>query len=181
MTLPATALRPLTRPDEPLWATTFCVLDLETTGTGALDALRDATPLHRCSDPARCRGCALPGHAPCSDPGAVRRIATALAGVPGALLDALRARPARLAAAGRFEEAAEARERAALLERTLVRQAQARALAEAGEVVVAAGGRVLVLSSGSAALPGPAETAEARVLHAAAARGACCRAAARGP
>ena len=70
----------------------------------------------------------------------------------GALVDdsepvfgALEQRMHRLARAGRFEEAAEVRDRAGLLARSLARAAEARALVDAGDIVIGVGARALLI------------------------------------
>lgn len=119
-----------------------------------LEALRDSGPLHRCAQPARCKGCAFSEMSRCVgvDDGAhrteLRRAARALAGEHGLVLAPLAEKMLRLAAAERFEEAADLRERAERLERSLHRCQAARALVEAGDVVLELGGRLLLVRSG---------------------------------
>ncbi len=119
-----------------------------------IDALRDATRLHRCTDPRRCRECPFATIGSCSGPDRRKLVAEIRTIVAGALQDPDRlARPiatrmARLAHEERYEEAAEVRDRGALLERTLSRALQAGALIRAGDVVVALGERALLIRAG---------------------------------
>jgi DNA polymerase III subunit epsilon len=116
------------------------------------DAIESAVPLRRCSsDPRRAArtGPCAPAQlgvaaCPCAsdlDPAAYRASAVApvldaLAGDPTALLAPLRVRLVALAAAQRFEEAAELRDRAAALSRALRRQRQLDALRRAGTMTL---------------------------------------------
>ena len=101
-----------------------------------MDAARDALTIHRCSTPARCHGCVFSQMGRCSglDPARhtedIRRLAVALEFDPNGLLEPVLARMKTLAGAERFEEAAEVRERGALLERTLVHRLEHAALGE---------------------------------------------------
>lgn len=119
-----------------------------------IDAMQDAVRIHRCTDPARCKGCAFSDLGTCAgeDPSAHRRellvAARAVCGEHSPLLDGLTRRMGMLTAQERFEEAAELRDRAAALERHLVRGSEVRALIEAGEVILRAEGRVLLLRRG---------------------------------
>jgi DNA polymerase III subunit epsilon len=119
-----------------------------------IDALRDVSRLHRCNDPNKCSGCVFSQMKTCvgTDRHAhkeeVRVSATALTSDPTALLDALERRMKRLAVAERFEEAAEVRARAEFMERALIRGAEVDALKVAGEVVLAAGDRAVLLRDG---------------------------------
>jgi DNA polymerase-3 subunit epsilon len=119
-----------------------------------IDAFRDALSLHRCSRPERCGGCAFSELGKCSgtDPPAhrrqVARLAMALQTEPDLLLAPLVTRMARLAAQERFEEAAELRDRGALLERTVHRHLETQALLDAAEIVVTSGGRAFLLRGG---------------------------------
>ncbi|MDP9226581.1 MAG: UvrB/UvrC motif-containing protein, partial [Actinomycetota bacterium] len=119
-----------------------------------IDTFRDALALHRCSRPERCRGCAFGEMGTCAgtDPAAHRREMAALAASvltePDRILDPLLQRMHKLASQERFEEAAELRERAAVLERLLHRDLETRALVDAGDVVVASGGRAILLRAG---------------------------------
>jgi hypothetical protein len=60
-----------------------------------------------------------------------------------------------LARQERFEEAAEVRDRGALLERTLCRESELRALLDAGEVVIAHEGRAHLIRNGQLAASAP--------------------------
>jgi DNA polymerase-3 subunit epsilon len=116
-----------------------------------LEALRDGTNLHRCTDPARCRGCAFSELASCSwtnDSARAREtraVAVAMIGHPDDVYEALTLRMQALAARERFEEAAEVRERGAALQRAITRDAELRALLHAEDVVVRVGTRVLLI------------------------------------
>jgi DNA polymerase III subunit epsilon len=119
-----------------------------------IDALRDTSRLHRCTDPNRCRGCAFFEMNTCvgSDrrrhKEEVRRAATALTYDPGPLMDALERRMQRLAQFERFEEAAELRARASFMERALVGGAEVESLLQAREFVLATHDRVLLFRNG---------------------------------
>jgi DNA polymerase-3 subunit epsilon len=119
-----------------------------------IDAFRDALALHRCSQPERCRGCAFAELRTCTgtDAGAHRRqiatLAVALQTEPGLLLGPLAARMLHLATQERYEEAAELRDRGALLERSVHRHLEAQALLDAAEIVVRSGGRAFLLREG---------------------------------
>jgi DNA polymerase-3 subunit epsilon len=116
-----------------------------------MDALRDAARIHRCTDPRRCEGCPFvdlgtcAGNAPDAQRSELRAIALALAGDPAEALGSIAARMKRLAANERFEEAAEVRERGALLERSLHKGLAANALQRAGDVILAIDGRALLV------------------------------------
>jgi DNA polymerase III subunit epsilon len=122
-----------------------------------LDALRDAAPIHRCSDPARCSGCAFYEIGRCA--GAEReRHRSLLADLAVALIDRhqevvvpLFERMRRLALEERFEEAAEVRDRGALLERALRSASETRTLVAAGEIVLRIGTRLVLIRSGQLA------------------------------
>jgi DNA polymerase-3 subunit epsilon len=119
-----------------------------------IDALRDVSRLHRCTDPHRCRGCAFSEMRTCTGSDAaehkeeVRTAATALTYDPKELFEALERRMQRLAAFERFEEAAEVRARAAFMERALVRGAEVTALSFAGDLFIRSGKRVLYIKNG---------------------------------
>ena len=125
-------------------------------------ALRDGLDLHRCVDPARCRACpyvrfqTCPGDDVPRHRATVRRAVNALLGDPRPLLDTLEIRMRRLAAQGRFEEAAEARDRAAALERMAARMAEVQGLVDAGEVVLLIHDRRVIIRSGRLADAGDA-------------------------
>jgi DNA polymerase-3 subunit epsilon len=122
-----------------------------------LDALRDAAPIHRCSDPARCAGCAFSEMGRCA--GTEReRHRSLLAELAVTLIDRhheivvpLFERMRRLALEERFEEAAEVRDRGALLERALRSASEMRALVGAGEVVLRVGTRLVLIRGGQLA------------------------------
>ncbi len=128
-----------------------------------IDAFASATRMHRCADPKRCgtsafdqmEACA--GASPAAQRAHLRTVASALAGDPGPVLHALGERLRALAAQRRFEEAAELRDRAQVLERSLARAFEAHALIAAGTVVIEAEGRRLVIREGRLVA---AETAE---------------------
>jgi DNA polymerase III subunit epsilon len=132
-----------------------------------VEAIHSAVPIRRCA--ARVPKAPLPGPcapaqlgvASCPCAGTVSkaeygtivdRLVRGLTGDPSILLDPLRARMADLASAERYEEAADVRDRAAALARTLSRQRQLDSLRRAGrmeiEVPADATTRRLVLSGG---------------------------------
>jgi DNA polymerase-3 subunit epsilon len=122
-----------------------------------LDALRDALPLHRCSDPATCGGCSFSalGRCPGSD-GELHRqtVRAAVAGIvcdPSGLLLGLERRMSALAGAHRFEEAAEVRERGALLARSALRFAETTGLLDARDLVISHEGRAYLIRDGQLA------------------------------
>jgi DNA polymerase III subunit epsilon len=122
-----------------------------------VDAFRDALALHRCARPERCSGCAFGEMSTCvgMDATSHRRevalLATALSAEPRRILNPLAERMLRLSAQERFEEAAEVRDRGALLERTVHRHLEAQTLVDAGEVVLIGGGRAFLLREGTLA------------------------------
>jgi DNA polymerase-3 subunit epsilon len=119
-----------------------------------IDAFRDALALHRCARPERCGGCAFSQLGKCAGTDAlvhrrqVASLAMALQADPDLLLAPLVARMSRLAGQERFEEAAELRDRGALLERTVHRHLEMQALLDAAEIVVSSGGRAFLLRAG---------------------------------
>jgi DNA polymerase III subunit epsilon len=127
-----------------------------------LDALRDALPLHRCSDPGTCGGCAFSALGRCpGDNHELHRttVRAAVAGMvcdPSGLLLALERRMTALADAHRFEEAAEVRERGALLARAALRFAETTALLDAAEFVIVQEERAYLIRDGQLAAAGPA-------------------------
>ena len=130
-------------------------------------ALRDGLDLHRCVDPARCvcphvRFQTCPGDDVERHRAVVRRAVNALLDDPRPLLDALETRMRRLSAQGRFEEAAEARDRAAALERIIARAAQVQGLLDAGEIVLQIHDRRIVIRGGR--LVGAPESGSGPVL-----------------
>ena len=117
-----------------------------------IDALRDAARIHRCSEPTRCSGCAFADLGTCvgrDDGGAeVRRLARSIRTDPAAVLDPLVAKMDRLARQERYEEAAEIRDRGALLERALMRGTEADAWAQCAEIVLEVSGKQLRFQEG---------------------------------
>jgi hypothetical protein len=73
---------------------------------------------------------------------------------PSSLYDLLEERMRRLARQQRFEEAAELRQRAALLESTLTRSMAIGALLDAGEVVLKVGDRIVLIQNAQLAAAG---------------------------
>ena len=128
-----------------------------------LDALRDALPLHRCSDPATCGGCSFSALGRCpGGNGELHRqtVRAAVAGIvcdPSGLLLGLERRMSALARAHRFEEAAEVRERGALLARSALAFAETTALLDAKEIVLAHADRVYLFRDGQLAASGSSE------------------------
>lgn len=120
-----------------------------------IDACRDVFPIHRCADPARCRGCAFGemgscvGERPKEHEAQLARLATCLLEQPRLLLTPLHHKMVRLGKLGRFEEAAALRERGRLIGRLLLRHASIRAFVDAGEVVFTNGKRTLVIHGGT--------------------------------
>jgi DNA polymerase-3 subunit epsilon len=130
------------------------------------DAIESAVPIRRCT--ARVPKCPVAGPCapaqlgvatcPCAGTvsqaeygGIVDGLVRGLTGDPSILLEPLRARMAALAAADRYEEAADMRDRAAALARALTRQRQLDALRRSGRMeieVLSGGGRRLVLTGG---------------------------------
>jgi excinuclease UvrABC nuclease subunit len=75
-------------------------------------------------------------------------LAVSLKDDPAPVLDPLLERMRLLARLERFEEAAELRDRAGLLERTLIKTAEARALIDAGEVALTIDGHDVTIARG---------------------------------
>lgn len=119
-----------------------------------IQALQDSGSIHRCTEPARCGGCAFSQMERCAGPDpaehsrAVLEIADAVTGDPAPLFTALENRMRRLAASERFEEAAEARQRAAALERALATHLTVRSLLAAGELILRIGSRIVLVRNG---------------------------------
>jgi DNA polymerase-3 subunit epsilon len=141
------------------------------TSRALIDAFRDALALHRCSQPERCKGCAFSELRTCAGTDArghrrqIAILAMALSAEPDRLLAPIVARMLRLAAQERFEEAAELRDRGALLERTVHRHLETQALLDAAEVVVASGGRAFLLRDGRLAAAADAkDTSDAEIV-----------------
>ena len=78
----------------------------------------------------------------------IGRVALGLLTDPGLILAPLHERMRRLARDERFEEAAEMRQRAAFLERSLDQHLQALALIDAGELAFESNGRALLIRGG---------------------------------
>ena len=112
-----------------------------------IDALRDAARIHRCTEPKKCHGCAFADLGTCAGGSSVGdevvRLATAITREPGVVLDVLVEKMNRLARQERYEEAAEIRDRGALLERTLMRGIEAEAWAACEELLLEVGGKRL--------------------------------------
>jgi hypothetical protein len=134
-----------------------------------MDALRDAAPIHRCTDPKKCHGCAFADLGTCvgrdAAPEQVVKLARSLTSDPAAVLDPLVAKMNRLAAQERYEEAAEIRDRGALLERALMRGLESAAWARCSELVLEIAGRQLRFTEGRLCSgEGPRTRDEWRVL-----------------
>jgi DNA polymerase III subunit epsilon len=136
-----------------------------------MESFRDALRLHRCTDPARCKGCAFSQMGTC--PGgdidlhreAIRRLAIAVGYDPDILLAPLRDRMRALARHERFEEAAEVRTRASLLESVLRARAETQALLDARAIAITDGRRAWLIENGQ--LAAAADASGARSLVAA--------------
>jgi DNA polymerase-3 subunit epsilon len=119
-----------------------------------IDALRDALPLARCTDPRRCGDCAFaqmrrcPGRDLHAQRRAVLQAARCLTVDPGPVVTRLEERMRMLAAGERYEEAAEVRDRGVAVERTAWRTARVASLVSAGRVVLRAEGTSLTISEG---------------------------------
>jgi DNA polymerase III subunit epsilon len=122
-----------------------------------IDTVRDATGVHRCSVPSRCHGCAFADLGTCAglDGAAhedeVRLVVEAFTRDPGVIVRPLEDKMRRLARQERFEEAAELRDRARSLAGWIERSIEARALVDAGEVLLRVGGRAILLVDGQLA------------------------------
>jgi DNA polymerase III subunit epsilon len=118
------------------------------------DAVRDAVPIHRCSEPARCKGCVFAELGTCegatsrSHRQSLHRLVSAVVYEPDLVLDGVRRRMAKLAEQERFEEAAEARERGARLQKALERMIACHSLVDAGDIVLAVGDRAVLIRCG---------------------------------
>ena len=132
-----------------------------------MDGLRDAARIHRCTEPKKCRGCAFADFGTCAgrdDVGdEVIRVAEAIRADPSTVLEPLVEKMNRLASQERYEEAAETRDRGALLERTLIRNLEAAAWAACEELVIEAADKRLRFVRGCLAEGDPAPN-EWRVL-----------------
>jgi DNA polymerase-3 subunit epsilon len=153
-----------TRDDSAVYIGPFSLRRVKT----IIDTLRDARPIHRCSTPARCTGCAFSemgrcaGGSPEQHVYEVQQIAAALNGDLEGLLEPLDARMRVLAAQERFEEAAELRTRAAGLAATISSHAQIKALVEAGRVLLAIRERALLIERGRLVWAGHVDRVPAR-------------------
>ena len=122
-----------------------------------IDALRDASRLHRCPEPSRCKGCVFDQLDRCAGGGEAHKLEVEaliehLLRDPRSLYQALARRMRLLAGQRRFEEAAELRDRAALLARTLSQNARIDGLARGGDILLAIGDRAVVIRNGRLAL-----------------------------
>ncbi|HJR45912.1 MAG TPA: DEDD exonuclease domain-containing protein [Actinomycetota bacterium] len=119
--------------------------------------LQDAYRIHRCSEPARCRGCAFSEMKTCAgtDRGLhgaeLDRLARSLATDAEEVFVALEAKMRRMSAVQRYEEATDTREQGAALERALQTEVLVRSLVEAGDVVLRIGKRLILLRDGQLA------------------------------
>ena len=119
-----------------------------------VEGLRDALSIHRCSEPRRCDGCAFSEMRRCPGgrgPAQREQVALAAAAIthdPAIVLEPLYERMKSLAAAERFEEAAETREKGALLERTLTRSIEIQALESAGTIELEIAERRITIQRG---------------------------------
>lgn len=119
-----------------------------------IEGLQDVHRIHRCTEPARCGGCAFSqmercaGQDPTQHAAEIAAVDDAVTGDPRPLFTALERRMQRLAAAERFEDAAEVRERAASLEHGIAAQTRVRTLLAAGEIVLRIGERVIAIRDG---------------------------------
>jgi DNA polymerase-3 subunit epsilon len=125
-----------------------------------IDGLRDAAPIHRCSEPRRCNGCAFSEMNRCSGErpdlhlDEVKHLVDAMVRDPSPILAAIEHKMRLLSTRARFEEADEIRRRGALLERTLARRAKVASLLEAGEIALRHGERVLLIRDAQLAAAG---------------------------
>jgi DNA polymerase-3 subunit epsilon len=132
-----------------------------------IDTLQDAAPIHRCSTPSKCGGCAFSemgrcvGRAAESHRAEVVRLVGALEADPTLLFDPLEARMRTLAAQKRFEEAAELRDRASVLAVTLSSHAEIKALVDAGSVLISVRQRALLIEGGRLVWTGSPDEAPA--------------------
>jgi DNA polymerase-3 subunit epsilon len=136
-----------------------------------IDGLRDASPLHRCAEPSKCRGCAFSAMSRCSGTvpelhaDTVRQLIASMVQDPTPIFRALERRMRVLAGDARFEEAAELRERGALLERSLVRSARVASLVAAGEIALQHGTRVLLIKDAQLAGAGELDGCAAQTIE----------------
>ena len=112
-----------------------------------MDALRDAARIHRCTEPKKCDGCAFADLGTCAGrdevPDEVLRLAESIKSDPGSVLEPLVEKMNRLARQERYEEAAEIRDRGALLERALMRGMESHAWSLCTELVLDVDGKEL--------------------------------------
>jgi DNA polymerase-3 subunit epsilon len=117
-----------------------------------IDAFRTGSGIHRCTNPARCRGCGFEEIGICPGSGGqreeIRRAAEAILCSPASAAGRIAHKMHVLAQAERFEEAAEVRGRGALLEDFLIRSIRLRALLDAGRIVLGTGGRMFLIVRG---------------------------------
>lgn len=119
-----------------------------------IEAIQDSAPIHRCSEPRRCSGCAFGEMGTCIGTDERRhrsmllRVARQLLVDHDAILEPLRLKMMRMARSGRFEEAAVLRDRGAILEKALNSAIATRALLRAGKLVVADGTRAILFVDG---------------------------------
>jgi DNA polymerase-3 subunit epsilon len=110
-----------------------------------VDTLRDAAAVHRCATPAKCRGCAFSALGTCAGQDRAAHesetalVVEALTHDPGLIARPLADKMRKLARQERFEEAAELRDRSRTLVRWIERSIEARALVDAGEVLLRMG------------------------------------------
>ena len=136
-----------------------------------IDGVRDAVSVHRCSEPARCKGCAFADMRTCSGTDhqthkrEVERVIQAATSDPDVVLEPLVARMVRLAQQERYEEAAELRDRGALLERALHRNIEAAALAAAGTIELTMGRHTVTIHDGVLGDGEPSEDQHERHLE----------------
>lgn len=122
--------------------------------------LQDAYRIHRCSEPARCAGCAFSQMKTCAGTdrdghaAELARLAVSLSRDPEDVFVALEAKMRRLSAMQRYEEATDTREQGAALERALETEVIVRSLVEAGELVLKIGSRIVIVRDGQLAAAG---------------------------
>jgi DNA polymerase-3 subunit epsilon len=131
------------------------------TARALLDAMRSALPIHRCAEPRACDRCAFHELRTCSGGDAASH-----ADAVAALLEAVRndhqmlatrlaAKMHRFAGQERFEEAEETRTAGATLLTALRRASEIHSLAEAGDLILAVGERILLIRRGSLVAAAP--------------------------
>jgi DNA polymerase-3 subunit epsilon len=118
------------------------------------DAVRDGISVHRCTDPARCKGCAFAELGTCDGSASpthkeeLHRLVSSIVYDPRLVLERIHARMVKLASQQRFEEAAETRERGARLQRALEKMIECHSLLDAGDLVLGIGQRAVLLRRG---------------------------------